>query len=493
MIDITGKKDILQREEVFLQAQQSTYLVKFQYRKAMNSKCIHYSGCSDESDEFSKWESQQIRKGVNVAQLSNVCQHNSILKFQEPETITSSKIANKTITADLLSEAYKELHLSNPPSIRKNNGNKIVALKAPEEIMANMIKRVKEIKNFNKNHRTELQQLNANIDLMKVQKENCEKKIKILSEQHEFYQQVRGYLADLTDCFNEKIPMVKALEAQVLSIYANQAKLLIERRRQDVRDQAKEAGEINQPGNLRKLDTEDQIRNKRVAEREGRRTRRRRERERDGFHETHMNGMSTDDEVSDLLLVQYRENLNEVAKKASIIFQDVNEYFSELKSILALLEEWKQKYPDSYNEAFVQLCIPRICGPIVKCQMITWNPLEENCPDLEEMSWFSDCVMYTTNNDENEEALINDIDSRLIPTIIEKVVIPRLNDLVQECWDPLSSTKTLKLVKLMRKLVQEYPSIRSTSNSLRSLFSTIHDKMKTTIESDVYIPLFPNQ
>lgn len=455
-----------------------------------------YVDSSEESDEFGVWESQQIRKGVNLAQLSSVCQENILMAIQQPEPTSSDEKAKPLTTADLLNEAYEGYKFSKPSHKSRrteNQSTKLVALKTPEEIIASMMKRYDEIKALHDKHKIELTQLDDNVELLEAQKESCEKKTKDLADRHEFYQQIRGYLADLADCFNEKLPLIKALEARTLSAYAKLAKFLIERRRQDIRDQAKEAAEINKPGSHRKLDAEEQNRTKRAAEREGRRTRRRRERERDGTHDTHMDGMSSDDEVSDLTLAQHQEVLNDLSQEAGTIFEDVNEYFCELRLILDQLEEWKRRYPDTYSDTFIQLCIPRICAPILKIQMIMWNPLIESCPDIEEMPWFGDCIMYAVNDDENEEMLKDDLDSRLIPTIVEKVILPKLNDLIQECWDPLSTTETLRLVKLIRKLGHDYPSIRPNSNTLRTLFSSINYKLKIAIESDVFIPLFPNQ
>lgn len=56
---------------------------------------------------------------------------------------------------------------------------------------------------------------------------------------------------------------------------------------------------------------EDEERIRRAAEREGRRTRRRRDREKLNMSETHNDGMSSDDEVPDVELAQYREQLGE--------------------------------------------------------------------------------------------------------------------------------------------------------------------------------------
>lgn len=440
------------------------------------------------------WESQQIRKGVTSAQLSSACQENILTTIKQPETFNCEEMTKPSTKADLLKQAYKELSNFSVPadqSKKSENVTKFVAIQTPQEILDNIRKRNKEMKDLNEKHKLELKELDENAGQRKLQKLELLQETKTLEQQYEFYHFIRGYIGDLADCFNEKVPIIKALELRAVNAYAKLSKFLIERRRQDIRDQAKEAAEINKIGSHRKVDTEEQLRSKRAAEREGRRTRRRREREKDSLHESHLDGMSSDDEISDLTLAQHREIIEEIEQEATKVFEDVDEHFCQLRLILSELEEWKRKYNDTYCETFVQLCIPRICGPIIRSQMITWNPLVDNCPDLEEIPWFGDCITYA-DNDENEENLMNDIDTRLVPTVVEKIVLPKLYDLVQECWDPMSTTQTLRLVNLIRKL-KDYPSLRHNSKSLRTLFTTLHDRMKIAIESDIFIPIFPNQ
>jgi GC-rich sequence DNA-binding factor len=65
---------------------------------------------------------------------------------------------------------------------------------------------------------------------------------------------------------------------------------------------------------------EDEERVRRAAEREGRRTRRRRDREKLNQAEKHNDGMSSDDEVPDIELAQYRDQLGECESKFMFVF-----------------------------------------------------------------------------------------------------------------------------------------------------------------------------
>lgn len=431
-------------------------------------------------------------------QLSNACQENILQAIQQPVASTSSETITKPqTTAELLQKAYAGIRFSKPAhskSKSEKEESKPSSLKSPQEILEAMMQKIKETKELHAKHLTELKETAEEIERLNEVEKNCTEQKQVLAEKYKFYQETRFYFQDLQDCFDEKVAIIKALEARTLTTYAKQAKFLIERRRQDVRDQAKEIAEINKAGYQRKIDSDEQFRIKRAAEREGRRNRRRRERERDGTHESHMDGMSSDDEVNDLSAAQHNESLEEIRKETAVIFDDVVESFCNLRQIFTRLEQWKESYNITYNEAFVPLCVPRICGPIVRVQMMLWNPLLENCENLEEMPWFADCLMYAESLvEESEEFLISDTDSRLVPTLVEKVVLPKLNDLIQECWDPMSTTQTLRLIKLIGRFASTFPSVRSNSKALRTLFTTIHDKMKLAIESDVFIPLFPNQ
>lgn len=66
-------------------------------------------------------------------------------------------------------------------------------------------------------------------------------------------------------------------------------------------------------------------------------------------------------------------------------------------------------------------------------------------------------------------------------------------ELIETCWDPLSTSQTLKLVGLIRRLGCDYPSLKPTSKYMRTLFLTILDKMKLSLDNDVFIPIFPKQ
>lgn len=67
------------------------------------------------------------------------------------------------------------------------------------------------------------------------------------------------------------------------------------------------------------------------------------------------------------------------------------------------------------------------------------------------------------------------------------------SDLVEKCWDPMSSSQTLKLVGMIGRYIRKYPSLGPSSKALNNLFNAILDKLKASVEHDIFIPIFPKQ
>lgn len=68
----------------------------------------------------------------------------------------------------------------------------------------------------------------------------------------------------------------------------------------------------------------------------------------------------------------------------------------------------------------------QILGPMLRLNLLTWNPFDENSFDLERMDWYEVTMKYGFNENETEATLIDDPDIRLVPTLIEKIILPKI-------------------------------------------------------------------
>ena len=66
----------------------------------------------------------------------------------------------------------------------------------------------------------------------------------------------------------------------------------------------------------------------------------------------------------------------EVSGKGKLVFEDVVEDFCRVSLIKERFEEWKFSFSDSYQQAFISLCLPKVFAPLVQLQMVDWNPLQ---------------------------------------------------------------------------------------------------------------------
>lgn len=453
-----------------------------------------------------EWENQQIRKGVTGAQLVSVQQEsmfsniilqssfaNSFNNYAKYGIEDASHQPEKPLTtAELLKQAYESCNITKPKYVDATSKvAKVGGPKTPSELLEKMKEKFESTRSVSRKHFNDIDQICNEIASLKLELVESEEGGPRAAEKYRFYQEEKCYLQDLVECLDEKVPQISALEETTLNAFAKYSNYLIERRRQDIRDQAKDMAEASKPANLKKTEPDDPARIRRAAEREGRRTRRRRDREKNEINDVHYDGMSSDDEVNDQK--QYLDVLESVRRDAETLMDDAADDFAQISGILSKFEMWKAKYPDTYNEAYINLCIPKILAPLIKLKLVLWNPLSDQCEDFEMSQWYEDCMRYAISESETEESLAADRDARLVPTLVEKIIIPKIYDFVEKVWDPMSTTQTFRLVQLISKLGRDYPSLRPNSKSLRTLFTALLDKIKLAIENDVFIPIFPKQ
>lgn len=484
MSAITGVKEREERREKFYSVQSDN------------------SENNDSDVEMNEWENQQIRKGVTGTQLMNAQQESAFSHYMIPSANNNNKMIEdkpKLTTAELLEQAYSQTNYEIAKHIRrekKKEAAKSSGIKTPQEIMNSIREKLKMSRDLNHKHYLDIDRISEEFKSINIDLEDCAKNGPLAAAKYRYYQEFKMYVEDLIECLNEKLPVINSLEEKMLTVTSKYSKMLIERRRQDVRDQAKELTDLKTV----KKSADDEERVRRAAEREGRRTRRRRYREKTNFNECHYEGMSSDDEVPDIELKQYKESLAQIKQESSLIFDDVSEEYCQLPLILQKFSEWKKKEPAAYKESFFHLCLPKIVLIFIRWYLILWNPLEkceiESCliiQDIDKMEWYHPVAMYGKTENETEESLKNDPDVFLVPTVIEKAILQKLNKIIDGCFDPLSRTQTLRLVQLLNQLSRDYPSLRITSKNLQTLFATITDKMKLALDNDVFIPIFQKQ
>ncbi|NXN30091.1 GCFC2 factor, partial [Nycticryphes semicollaris] len=102
----------------------------------------------------------------------------------------------------------------------------------------------------------------------------------------------------------------------------------------------------------------------------------------------HHEGMSSDDELTPTEVTEFQKSKDNILEDSSKIFEDVHADFCDIRKILLKFQEWKEKFPDTYCDAYISFCLPKLLNPLIRAQLVNWNPLEQNFTELEEMPWF---------------------------------------------------------------------------------------------------------
>ncbi len=176
---------------------------------------------------------------------------------------------------------------------------------------------------------------------------------------------------------------------------------------------------------------------------------------------------------------------------ANLITSDTNENFYDINLIKLRFERWSTDFNETYRNAYISLSLPRLFMPLVRTELIDWNPLEKHQPAdfIETSRWFKELLTYNSKQLDSESKLTED-DFLLIPHIVEKTVLPKLISLAESVYDPMSTSQTTKFTQLIKLLINDFSTINSRSANTKRLIETVAARIRKSLDSDVYIPLF---
>lgn len=319
----------------------------------------------------------------------------------------------------------------------------------------------------------------------KTDLENLKKSKPSLDEQYAFYQELKAYLTDYIDCYNEKIIEIEKSEQNWLDMHKERCSKVINRRNENLRDHNSETT-MSLSENKKPLDS---AHIQRISLREKRRSLRTTQRQNQAKHPIELNeGFSTDDEECQEdyeLFEQRRQDILKHLKEN--IFTDVLEDFYNFNLIKMRFEKWKKLNEQSYRNAFVSLSLPKLFSPLVRFDLIDWNPLENDMPDfLEKNQWFKELVSFQQKN-------LADDDLMLVPYIVEKIVIQKLIAVANTVFDPFSTKHNRNFSNLVLNLVKTYPTINAQSLNTKQLIESIIERFRKTFEQEVFVPLYSKQ
>ncbi|XP_050806693.1 intron Large complex component GCFC2 isoform X2 [Gopherus flavomarginatus] len=415
-------------------------------------------GASEDDEIQNMWEEQQLKKAVRLPQGMNV-----------------DTSLHKSRTMKIKFDPSVSLPPVNLEIVKKRLNTRITSLQ-----------------DLHRAHQREHEKYTQDIESSKSTIQELERSSNAALN-YKFYRSMKTYVESLIDCLNEKLLHINELESAMQMLLQQQAITHLKHRQEDLKNESAYVQLLSRKNGKSAGDSlEDDEKTKQLLEKsEARRTCRRQARECLGKSDHH-EGMSSDDELSAAEKTDFQKNKDDILQESKKICEDVHADFCNIRNILLKFQQWRQKFPDTYYDAYISLCLPKLLSPLIRIQLIGWNPLE-NFIDLNEMAWFRAIEEFTdAKNMPQSKRSDDDPDQTILPTIIEKTILPKITGFVEHVWDPLSTSQTVSLVQLCKNIFEEHSlSKNESSKAKEDLVNSIVSRMKKSIEEDVFIPLYP--
>ncbi|KAM9156502.1 intron Large complex component GCFC2 [Pangshura tecta] len=414
-------------------------------------------GASEDDEIQNIWEEQQLKKAVRLPQGINV---------------------------------DTSLHKSQPMKIKVDPSVSLPPVNL-EIVKKRLNTRITTLQDLHRAHQREHEKYTQDVESSKSTIQELERSSNAALN-YKFYRSMKTYMESLIDCLNEKLLHINELESAMQMLLQQQAITLLKRRQEDLKNESAYVQLLSRKNGKSADDSlEDDEKTKQLLEKsEARRTCRRQARESLGKSDHH-EGMSSDEELSAAEKTDFQKNKDDILQESKKICEDVHADFCNIRNILLKFQQWRQKFPDTYYDAYISLCLPKLLSPLIRIQLIGWNPLE-NFIDLNEMPWFRAIEEFSAAKNMPQSKRSDDPDQTILPSIIEKTILPKITGFVEHVWDPLSTSQTVSLVQLCKNIFEEHSlSKNESSKSKEDLVNSVVSRMKKSIEEDVFIPLYP--
>ncbi|XP_039577556.1 intron Large complex component GCFC2 [Passer montanus] len=408
------------------------------------------------SDDEAKWEEQQIKKAVKLSQ--EICDDASVCKYQPAKPKFDTSVSLPPVNLEIVKKRLTE--------------------------------RITSLQDVHRAHQREYEKYMEDIESSKMSVQELEKSSDAALN-YKFYRTMKTYVENLINCLNEKLKDINELEWAVHALLQQQAVRVSKRRQEELKNESAYIQQLtggNDKPVKSKLEGDEKTQVLEMCEH--RRACRRQAREQSGEGDHH-EGLSSDEELTPTEVEEFQKSKDNVLEDSRKIFEDVHADFCDIRKILLKFQEWKEKFPDSYCDAYISFCLPKLLNPLIRVQLISWNPLE-NFTELEEMPWFRAIEEFSDAENVSESKRDDDHDKEVLPRVIEKTVLPKITAFVKSVWDPLSTSQTKNLVQLCNNIFgKQILSKNESSRAREDLMNTVVLRMKKSVEEDVFIPLYP--
>ncbi|KAM9958662.1 hypothetical protein ACTFIW_012251 [Dictyostelium discoideum] len=403
----------------------------------------------DEDEEILRWRLEQIKKGGGLkdSQLQSI-------EFQKRKMEKELLLLGPS-SENSLSPYYKSSsHLINSPKLSNNNNNNQQQQQQSfiESICKDLNSILIQLNEVKHNHESEFEKVQEALRDSVIQLSIMESEKHVSHDQYIYYDEIKSYCNNMIDCLSEKIPQIEQLDDKYIELLKDYAYDIRKQFKQTLHDQINDIQD-NELSNNNKISFNNNNNNKEEEE----------DKEEDldefGRDRSHYEkssrkkrleqykqlivSLNNTDGNDDFKLYQisdenfYKNEKEKILNSIKSIMDDVDPDFCDINYIADKFKHWKSKDLKSYQKAQMPFIMPSILAPFIRLQMINWSPLDDIYFDT--MNWYNQLFSYGDSGSGGDD------DDILIPKLVEKIIIPKVETFITYIWNPLSKSQTTNL------------------------------------------------
>nr|XP_046239831.1 GC-rich sequence DNA-binding factor 2 [Scatophagus argus] len=430
--------------------------------KSIRERIAEKLGGSDGSlsgtdeDEQELWEETQIGKGVK----------------KRPGEQSPSGSESSSYSTSSSSRQDRQRQKKRPAGVRIPKTLPPISVSVVKKRITGKLDSLKEV---HRARQAELRRMEGDVESAKTSVETLEESSS--ENQLKFYRAMILYVHNLVECLREKVVEINSLELELHTLLADHMEELVAQRRQRIKDQADYLQQLSystdeQGGNTAD-GSEGQVETVCGVKAE------------EDFDIPEDTQLSAEDKE------QLQRKKDDILLRSQAVFSDVQDEFCDVKKILFRFVEWRGSYADSYHSAYISLCLPKLLNPIIRHQLLAWNPLKDASGDFENLPWFTAVETFCHGHGHEE---LERTDRQTLSAVIEKTVLPKITAYVELVWDPLSSHQSVSLSDVCHGLKEDYSIFEGQqSKPVKALTEAVIGRLRSCVDEDVFIPLYPKK
>ncbi|XP_058606434.1 GC-rich sequence DNA-binding factor 2 isoform X1 [Onychostoma macrolepis] len=399
---------------------------------------------SQEEEDQHMWEEQQIGKGVKRHQCFK----------------------------DLSLYSQKEWQAPRPARQKKMDIPETLPPVSIDVIKKRIITKLDSLRGVHRAREAELRRMQLDMEMAKNSLESLENHA--TDEQLRFYRTMNIFSRNLLECLSEKMALINSVELDMHSLYIDQAEALMSQRTEALQEESSRIQKLTYNTDSHSNGDTSGGSNPTWQ----------------SLSEEDIGCVPCDWEPTTEQQAELQSKRDDLLKKAQEVFADVQTDFWDVKKILSRFDEWRVSFQDSYSNAYIGLCLPKLLAPLIRHQLIGWNPLQAD-EDFEALPWYSAVERFCHGQGYEES---ENMDKTTLPTIIEKTILSKVQGFVELVWDPRSAQQSQTLTTLCKRIRDDYSVfVGEQSKPVKAFVEAIIQRLRSAVDNDVFVPLYPKK